>query len=157
MAYGSIEGVEALFPIVGDLDETTTPKSSQVTTWLAQGYSIINRAILDKGYQTPVLETSAIYDELVYLNNLFCHYLALRARGLDTITGEEQDKATILEEAFNEQLKDLCNSNLANMGLTPITGNDEDIDGKVFGVNNRLGVVKLSRRDGYNDRQFPDF
>ncbi len=157
MSYGSVEGVEALFPVIGDLDETTIPKSSDVTTWLAQGYSIINRAILDKGYSTPVLNTSPIYDELVYLNHLFCHFLGLRARGLDTITGEEQDKATILEEAFNEQLKSLCNSNLANMGLTPIVGEDEDIDGTVFGVNNRLGVVKLSRRDGYNDSQFPNF
>ena len=47
--YGSTTGVQALLPVLGTLSGSTTPTSTQVSTWLEEGAAVINRSIATAG------------------------------------------------------------------------------------------------------------
>lgn len=117
-SYGSLEGVTALNPTVGVLSNDSTPTDTQVLQWLAQGYSTINRALSDKGYAIPVVASAAVYDELSALNNTFVVSKLYTARSIDIISGTDEDKATVLREEFERELKDLCESDLTRLGVS---------------------------------------
>lgn len=142
-SYGSLSGVSALIPGAGDFNTTSTPTDSEVTTWLSQGYSRINRELSAKGYQIPVVNTAAVYGELSGLNNTYAQIRVLRALGLDIIQGTEQNKAEQLQAEFDEQLDKLACSDLTNAGVAVAAAST----GK-----RRRGIssVQLRRVDGYS-------
>lgn len=60
MAYGSAAGVAALSSMWtggGEFKTTTKPTLAQVTEWLTQVSSLIDTAIADEGFTTPVTDT----------------------------------------------------------------------------------------------------
>src|SRR5688572_5877985 len=105
--YGSVAGVEALVPEMGTLTTTTTPTIAEVTVWLTQAYAIINRKIGNAGYGAPVGVLAALYPELTGLENLYAAAYALRARGIDTSSGEDEKASEIWLRDFYSQLDDL--------------------------------------------------
>jgi len=141
--YGSVTGVEALNPVVGTLTNSTVPTVSQVTEWLEEGYSIINRTLSSKGYAIPVSTDADVYNELRALNNLYASVNLYTARSLDVITGTDEEKSTELFERFNTQLIALCESDLTDVGV-PLKPVDTS-------TRSRRGIrsLQLRRWDGY--------
>lgn len=144
-SYGSVGGVEALVPSVGSLDTDTVPTSAQVTAWLAQGYAKINRTLASAGYVVPVNSGAAVYDELTALDNLFAATYVLKARQLDIVAGQDQNRADAWMKEFDRQLADLAKADLTTLGVTLSTTTPET------GVRRRrLRTLQLRRTDGYS-------
>lgn len=141
MAYGSEVGVEALVPAAGLIDGSSTPTSTQLTAWMEEGAARIDRVLASAGYSVPVLSAADVYEELRALNNLYAGAYVLRARGLDTTQGTEQNKASMWLAEFRNTLTELASSNLAAGGATlatPTTG------------RRRIRSVQTRRIDGYS-------
>lgn len=140
-SYGSTAGVDALLPGVG-LGVSSTPNTTDVTGWLEQGYSIINRKLSAAGYTIPVSSSAAVYDELTALNNLYASAQVLRARGLDAVTGSEESRSERWLREFRESIDALAESDLTAVGVTMVTTTGQ----------RRRGVrtVQIRRIDGFS-------
>ena len=149
MSYGSVAGVQALVPEVGTLTAATTPTSDQVTVWLGEAYAKINRALANAGYVTPVSANAALYPELTGLENLYAAAYVLRARGIDTASGEAETPSIVWLREFTAGLQTLALSNLALVGATAITPSATH-------KRRRIGTVQMRRIDGYSRGRVDD-
>lgn len=140
-SYGSTAGVEALVPALGTLG-AGTPTSDEVTAWLEDGYAIINRYIGGSGYVVPVTSSEDLYEELRGLNNLYAAAQAMRARKIDTTSGEEENRAEIWLRDFWQQLRDMIAMDLTAAGLTATT--------TTTARRRRIRTLQLRRVDGYS-------
>ena len=141
--YGSEAGVEALVPAVGDIDATTTPTTTQLTAWLAQGYAVINRHLAGAGYEIPVASGAAVYDELVALNNQYGAIFVIRSRGIDSVTGEGESVSDQMWEDFREQLHEVAATDLTQLGVSLATTSGT-------ASRRRIRSMQLRRIDGYS-------
>lgn len=143
MSYGSIDGIMALAPAVGTIDNDSTPSTPQVEEWLAEGQALIHGALAGAGYAIPASRTAAVYPSLRALNNLYAAAYTLRARGLDVVQGQEESRSEIYLKDFFGRLKLMVTQDLTALGLvlrtTPTTAT-------------RRGVrsMQLRRVDGYS-------
>ena len=145
MAYGTVQGVEALLPGMGSAyASTAVPVAPDVQAFLDQGYSVINRKLAASGWAVPVASGAVLYAELTGLNNLYAAAYALQSRGLDTLSGEGETRSDVWLARFNAQLTDLCASDLAGVGATQTT---------TSGTRPRLRSTQLRRIDGYSAAQ----
>jgi hypothetical protein len=141
MAYGTTAGVTALLPAMGRLSASSTPvNTTSVTNWLDEGASVINRILGGAGYSVPVLESSVAYDELAGLNNLYAMAQAVRARGLDSVTGEGEDRSGALLTEFYDRLTQLAGSTLSDVPL--VTG--------ATTTRRRFRFTQIKRVDAYS-------
>ena len=141
--YGSTEGVQAIVPALGLFSAGSSPTYEQVVSWLAAGYATINRAIAAAGYSTPVASTVACYDEIVALNELYAAAYALRARGIDSISGETEQRSEAWLKDFRIGLKDLAAGDLLSSGLTLIASTTP-------AYRRRVRTLQLRKIDGYS-------
>lgn len=141
--YGSVQGVEALVPELGTTGDGTTPSFLQIETWLAEAYAKINRAIANAGYSVPVGSSAALYPELTGLENLYGAAFALRARGIDTASGETETVSDRWLAEFRTALTDLASSNLSLLGVTAVTSTTPT-------RRRRLRTLQMRRIDGYS-------
>ena len=141
--YGSIDGIMALAPAVGTIDNDSTPDTGQVEEWLGEGAALIHGALAGAGYAVPAARTAAVYPSLRALENLYAAAYTLRARGLDVVQGREESRSEIYLKDFFDRLKLLTSQDLTALGLilrtTPTTAT-------------RRGVrsMQLRRVDGYS-------
>ncbi len=146
MAYGTTAGVAARIPGVG-LNVLSTPDTSQVDTFLAQGAAQIDRKLAGAGYAAPVGVGALLYPELVALNELYAAAQSLRARGLDSITGAGEMRSDVWLREFAQQLDDMVRSDLTGAGVTQAT---------VTGVRTqRMRSTQVRRIDGYSRNIYP--
>lgn len=141
MAYGTAAGVSALLPAMGTLTASSKPiNTAHVTAWLAEGASVIDRVLSGAGYTVPVTSGATVYAELGGLNNLYAAAMAARARGLDTVTGSNEDRsATWLKEFFER---------LVSLTSTPLT--DVPVTTTATTTRGRFRMTQLKRVDGYS-------
>lgn len=121
MSYGSTVGVAAIVPAAataGGFSATTTPTSTQVTTWLGEGYSIIHQYVSAAGYTVPVGASADAYPSLTALENLYAAAYTLRARGMDVVSGSNENKSETMLEDFFTRLKVLVSQDLTALGVT---------------------------------------
>lgn len=145
MAYGSIAGVSALIPVVGTLGTSSTPTSAQVAEWLTQGSARIDRALSSAGYSVPVDDAATVCAELNALANLYGAAHVLTARGLDSASGEAENRSDVWLARFTEELASLAASDLSALGVSSAT---------TTGVNagrRRVRTLQLRRVDGFTD------
>lgn len=142
--YGSATGVQALLPVLGTLSGSTTPTSTQVTTWLGEGYAIINRNLANAGYSVPISATATCYAELQGLNDLYAGALCITARGLDSVSGGEENRAEAWLTRFNTQLASLVASDLTALGATLAT------TASGTATRRRVRTTQVKRVDGYS-------
>lgn len=144
--YGDADGVRAIVPAAApaDFDYSTTPTSDQVTRWLAQGYSEINRYLSSAGYAVPALAAGAVYDSLTALNDLYAAAYVLRAVGLNVVTGSDEDSSDTMLKEFYSRLKELAAMDLTLLGLSlrPST---------TALKRRRFRTQQLRRVDGYSE------
>jgi hypothetical protein len=141
--YGSIDGIMALAPAVGTIDNDSTPNTGQVEEWLAEGAALIHGALAGAGYAVPAARTAAVYPSLRALENLYAAAYTLRARGLDVVQGREETRSEIYLKDFFDRLKILASQDLTALGLILRTTPT---------VATRRGVrsMQLRRVDGYS-------
>lgn len=145
MAYGSIAGVSALIPVAGTLGTSSTPTSAQVAEWLTQGSARIDRALSSAGYSVPVDDAATVCAELNALANLYGAAHVLTARGLDSASGEAENRSDVWLARFTEELASLAASDLSALGVSSAT---------TTGVNagrRRVRTLQLRRVDGFTD------
>lgn len=141
MAYGTSAGVTALVPALGTFSGSSIPTSTQVTAWIAEGDGRINRALASRGYVTPVVSGDA-YTEITALSNLYAAAYCLRARGLDTGTGENESRDIIWLAEFERRLAGLVTSDLTLSGVSLVTTGTQR--------RSRIRSMQLRRIDGYS-------
>ncbi len=143
--YGSIDGIMALAPAVGVIDNDSTPNTGQVEDWLTEGAALINGALAGAGYTVPVVRTAGGYPFLRALENLYATAYTLRARGLDVVQGQQESRSELYLKDFHNRLKLLAGSDLTAMGLTLRTSPS---------AATRRGVrsLQLRRVDGYSGK-----
>ena len=113
--YGSVDGVEAHVPTIGNIGNATVPTSSQVVTWLQEASAIIDRMLTTAGYTTPVASTSANYNELVGLANLYAAARTLQSRNIETPTAEATARWQVMLEEFYSRLTAISTSTLTGV------------------------------------------
>ena len=145
MAYGTTAGVQGLLPVLGTLSGSTTPTSTQVSTWLTEASAILDRHVAGAGYTVPVSASATLTYELNNLANLFAAAQSIMARSVDNLTGESEDRATVWLERFYAQCKELAASDLSLLGATvaptPATAG---------AGRRRFRTTQLRRVDGYS-------
>jgi len=144
--YGTVAGVQAITPTLGTFGSATVPTSSQVTAWLGEGAATINRTLATAGYSVPVASGAAVYAELTALNNLYAGAYALRARGIDTGTGEEESRDVVWMREFTQRLASLAASDLTALGVSVQAGRPR----------RRIRTLQARRIDGYSGRHEAD-
>ncbi len=144
MAYGTTAGVEGRLPAMGPLSALSLPTEAQVTAWLTQGAAIINRTLSGAGYSTPVAVSAAVYAELTALNELYAAAWAIRARGLDSVQGENEDRSAVWLAEFNTQLTALVTFDLSRLGVEVLPSAAPNL------ARRRLRFTPLKRVDGYS-------
>ena len=150
MAYGTANGVEALLPVVGPLSVSSAPTLAQVEAWLAQGAAVIDRTLGGAGYSTPVGAVSAVYPELTALNELYAAAQAARARGLDAVQAENENRSDAWLAEFREQLAALAAADLSRLGVEVLPAAVASTAGR------RFRLTQLKRVDGYSARYDDD-
>ena len=145
MSYGSTTGVSALLPVIGTLSGSSTPTSSQVTTWLTEASAIIDRHVTGAGFTAPVSASATLYSELGALANLYAAAQAVMARSVDNLSGESEDRATMWLERFYAQLKEIASSDLSLLGATAIANPSSAGSGR-----RRIRTLQMRRVDGYS-------
>jgi hypothetical protein len=143
MAYGTVAGASALVP-AQTISTLTAPSTAQVTTWCAEADAIINRTIAGAGYTVPVSAGTTLYTELVGLSNLYAAAYILRAVGIDTSSGNQEDRSEVWLEDFRTRLHSLAASNLAALGATALPASSNR--------RRRVRTLQLRRIDGYSAR-----
>lgn len=139
MAYGTVLGVAARVP-GAQLGAISTPDTEQVTAWLGQGSAYIDRKLATAGYVAPVADTSALYPELTALAEQYAAAQMLRARGLDTITGEGEIRSEVWLNDVRARINEIAASDLVALGVARAV---------VSGAPTRMRSVQLRRVDGY--------
>ena len=141
-SYGSISGINALAPALGDINEASTPNTTQAEDWLSEGYTYINNALSGAGYVVPVARTVTCFPALRALNNLYATAYALRARGMDATDGRGESRSESYLKDFFNRLKALAEQDLTAQGLTL----------RSAGQIQRRGIrsMQLRRVDGYS-------
>lgn len=144
MSYGSASGVAAIVPAAAPsgFSATTTPTATQVATWLAEGYSEINRYLSTAGYAVPVESTTDIYATLTALENLYAAAYVLRARGMDIVQGGEENRSDSMLRDFFARLKTLAGQDLTALGGSVRTSPRVR--------RRRLRTGQMRRVDGYS-------
>lgn len=142
--YGSAAGVQAIVPAAGTFSATTTPASTQVTTWLAEGHSEINRYLSAAGYVVPADSGGDIYPTLTALNDLYAAAYVLRARGMDIIQGEEENRSEMMLKDFYKRLDMLAKQDLSALGLT--------LRAAPAQRRRRIRTLQLRRVDGFSEK-----
>lgn len=142
--YGTVAGVGALIPAAGTIGSSSTPTSTQVTTWLTQATSIIDRTLATAGYTTPATSSAGVYPEIAGLANLYAAAYALRARGLDTVNADAESRSEQWLREFRDGLNAVASSDLASVGMTPLP-----TTGTTTG-RRRLRTTQIRRTDGYS-------
>lgn len=124
--YGTVNGVESYVPTIGNIGAATVPTSAQVIAWLEDGSAIIDRTLATAGYATPVTSSSANYNELVGLANLYAAARTLQSRALETITSDVPARWQAMLDEFYARLTAIAGSTLtgiassdAGAGATP--------------------------------------
>jgi hypothetical protein len=145
MAYGSTAGVSALLPVIGTLGATSTPTSTQVSTWLTEASAIIDRHVTGAGFTAPVASSATLYSELGALANLYAAAQCAMARSIDNLSGEPEDRATMWLERFYAQLKEIAASDLSMLGATVAPAPATAGSGR-----RRIRTLQLRRVDGYS-------
>lgn len=140
--YGSAAGVLAIVPAVGSFTASTTPTSTQVTTWLAEGHSEINRYLSSSGYVVPASASAEVYPTLTALNDLYAAAYVLRARGMDIIQGEEENRSEMMLRDFYKRLEMLAKQDLTALGLSLRPAPAQR--------RRRIRTLQLRRVDGYS-------
>lgn len=140
--YGSVDGVTALVPTLGELSEISTPTATGIEAWLAEAYAKINRAIGNAGYSTPIGSSVALYPELTGLENLYAAAYALRSTGIDVASGETESRSEVWLRDFYSQLGGLAASNLALAGATPLPAT-------TTGYRRRIRTIQTRKVDGF--------
>ena len=140
MAYGTTAGVEALVPAVGLFYGDTLPTREQVEAWLDQGAAVINRTLSGAGYVTPVANTSAVYPELTALNELYAAAYVVMARGLDTVSGQNENRSGVWMQQFQDRLDALAATALPDVPTTGATST----------ASRRFRTTAVKRVDGYS-------
>jgi len=150
--YGSVAGVEALIPAVAGsgFDGSSTPTSTEIDTWLDEGYSLINAALSGAGYSIPVSASADAYELLTALENLYGAAYALRAYGMETHHDEQENTSEVYLKDFRTRLKDLVAMDLTGMGVTlrPASSSRTRI--------RRLRSLQTRRIDGYSVKYGPE-
>jgi hypothetical protein len=141
--YGNTAGVTALVPEIGPLSTGSTPSDDQVYGWQLEAYAKINRAIANAGYSLPIDSGAAVYAELGGLENLYVAAYALRARGIDTTSGEGEDRSEVWLADFYRQLKDLAASNLTLLGVSLVATTTPT-------RRRRIRTLQMRKVDGYS-------
>ena len=119
MAYGSTTGVGYLVPAMGRLSASSTPvNTTMLSAWLGEGSSVIDRTLAGAGYAVPVASGATCYGELTALAQQYAGAMAIRARGLDVVSGENEDRASVWLTEFYERLTALAASTLADVPTT---------------------------------------
>lgn len=144
MAYGTTAGVEGRLPAMGQLGPLSLPTEAQVTAWLTQGAAIINRTLSGAGYSTPVGVAASVYAELTALNELYAAAWAIRARGLDTVQGENEDRSAVWLQEFQTQLTALVGFDLTRLGVEVLPSAAPNL------ARRRLRFTPIKRVDGYS-------
>lgn len=150
MAYGTTAGVEALLPAIAPLTAYSLPMLAQVTNWLTQGAAIIDRTLAGAGYVTPVGLASGIYPELTALNELYAAAITARARGLDAVQAENENRSDSWLEQFYQQLTAIAATDLSRLGVEVLPS------AVVAAGRSRLRFTQLKRVDGYSARYDDD-
>jgi hypothetical protein len=142
MAYGSAEGVEALVPVVMGVDAISTPDEDAVGAWLEEADAIIDTALSGAGYTVPAVDSATIHGTLRALSNLYAAAYVLRARGLDSVTGETETRSEVWLADFQRRLAALVAGDLTGVGLElrPVTSSRQ----------RRVRSVQLRRVDGFS-------
>ena len=125
-------------PAVGLFYGDTTPTRVQVEAWLDQGAAVINRTLAGAGYTVPLLDTATAYPELTALNELYAAAYALMARGLDTVSGENENRSAAWMQMFHDRLEALAGVALPDVPTTPT------VSGR------RWRTTTIKRTDGYS-------
>lgn len=143
MAYGTTEGVAARVPSLR-IGQAAAPDEVQVLQWLGEGTAWIDRTLAASGYTVPVLAVNAptLHVELVAIAEQYAAAQALRARGLDSLTGASEERSTILMREVTQRLAGLAQQDLTYMGaIVQVSANR---------ANRRLRSVQIRRIDGYS-------
>lgn len=144
MSYGSSTGVEALVPAVGTIDANSTPTLDQVNTWLAESAAMIDAVLAGAGYSLPVSDSAtAALAYLAALNNLYAAGQTLRARGLDSLSGQTENRSGGLMREFQSGLNGLRSADLTALGMSVQTGASVK--------RRRIRTLQARRVDGYGD------
>ena len=94
-----------------------------------------------------MLSGALLYPEIVALNELYAAAQALRARGLDSVSGAGEMRSDVWMREFAAQLNDMVRSDLTGAGVTQAT---------VTGVRSqRVRGTQLRRIDGYSRNAYP--
>jgi hypothetical protein len=143
--YGSAPGVKAIVPAAAPVDfsSSTTPSSSQVAAWLAQGSSEINRYLSNAGYVVPGASTADVYASLTGLNDLFAAAYVLRAKAMNVVTGSNEDASENMLKEFYSRLKSLSEQDLTLLGLSQRASTSLK--------RRRFRTQQLRRVDGYSE------
>lgn len=141
MSYGTEFGVTARVPGLG-VTGISTPDNTQITDWLTQGATLIDRVLAAAGYAVPVGESATLYPELTALNEQYAAAQALRARGIDSLTGDGEARSDVWLREVKDTLRELAASDLTGLGVT---------QARVEGVRRqRMRTVQMRRIDGYS-------
>lgn len=147
--YGSLPGVQALLPALGNLSPTSSPSDSQVTGWLSEATAVINRTLSSAGWTIPVGAGAAILPELDGLANLYAAAKGIMARGLDSASGDNESRSGDWLNRFDKQLKDLAASNLSLFGMVLAPSPTEPTPA----YRRALRSVQMRRVDGWTDNR----
>jgi len=143
--YGSLDGIRAIAPAVGDITEDSTPTAAQVDSWLVEASSMIDGALSGAGYLVPVVRTAAAYPTIRALANLYATAYTLRARGLDMVQGQQESRSETYLKEFRTSLASLAKTDLTSQGV-PL----RDSPG-AMPVRRGVRSMQLRRVDGYSE------
>ena len=117
MAYGTTAGVAARIPGIG-ASVLSTPDTDQIAAWLTQGSAMLDRVLSMAGYAAPVANTAALWPELAALAEQYAAAHALRARGLDSLTGEGEARSDVWLREVREAIKAMAAGDLSGVGVS---------------------------------------
>jgi hypothetical protein len=124
-AYASASDVEAMCRnLLGDslvFNTSTSPKLSEVNTWLSSGCGIIEATISNMGYYVPIARTVPLYGMLRDMNMFYAAARAEMTRINVTLAPGERTRGQVFDQLFKDQLKLLGTMNLSTMGATRST------------------------------------
>jgi len=132
-----VEGINA--HLVDGYTATSTPNSTQIATFLAQGAAALDAAIAKAGCSTPVASTAACYASLVRLNDLYAAACAEQAVNISTAGPGEETRSDKLWKQYRQEFTDFFSGDLTGLGLTLTTTQ----------ARRRVRSLPLRHYDGY--------
>jgi hypothetical protein len=141
--YGTTSGAITLVP-AAHVSGASQPSDVDVERWLAEASSWIDIALSTAGYLVPADALAVITPKLDSLANLYAGAYVLRARGLDTLVGETEQRSDIWLREFRDALQALVDGgDLTGVGLVlrPATAAT---------LTRRVRSIPMRRVDGYS-------